>query len=93
MNVSNCQQDEIGQWVEHLRTRSGNQIVRLNKPWRTDSPSVQGVWTPFTNKDPKLNVTEFPCKDLSEFKQSEQSATERLMEVAKQLRAKEGAGE
>jgi hypothetical protein len=34
--------ETVAKWIEHLRTRSGEQIVRLVKPWHTESPSVQG---------------------------------------------------
>ena len=61
--------------------------MRLRKEWHTYNPSIQGVWTPFTNKDTRLNVTQFPNKELSECPDSEPSATEKLMELAKQLRA------
>ena len=89
MSVNKKPAAEVGQWIETLRTRSGNQIVRLIHPWHTDSPSIQGVWSPFTNKDPTLNVTEFPCKELSEFAKKEISATDRLLEIGRKLREQE----
>ncbi len=79
-------EEQICHWVEHMRTRSGVDIVRLRKTWHTDTPSIQGIWTPFTNKDSKLNVTQFPDQDLSVCPETEMSATERLIEVAKKLR-------
>jgi large subunit ribosomal protein L43 len=81
--------EEVGQWIESLRTRSGNQIVRLVNTWHTDSPSIQGIWTPFTNKDPKLNLVQFPSKELSDFQKKELSATERLLEIGRKLREQE----
>ena len=86
-------QEEICQWVEHLRTRSGVDIVRLRKTWHTDNPSIQGIWTPFTNKDTLLNVTKFPSMELSKCPELQPSATDRLMAVAKQLRARENVVE
>ena len=50
------------------------------------SPSVQGPWTPFTNKDTSWNVAQFPNSDLSRCSPLESTATERLVELAKQLR-------
>ena len=79
-------QDQICHWMEHFRTRSGVEIVRLRKSWHTDSPSVQGPWTPFTNKDTSWNVAQFPNSDLSRCSPLESTATERLVELAKQLR-------
>lgn len=73
--------------MEHLRTRSGEQIQRLKKPWHTDTPSIQGVWTPFTNRDSKYNLVDYPCPELSQFKPPDTSATERLLQMAEELRA------
>ncbi|XP_057306773.1 39S ribosomal protein L43, mitochondrial-like isoform X2 [Hydractinia symbiolongicarpus] len=49
----------IWEWLERLRNESGRQwrSERLYQPWITDSPSIQGTWTPFLNKPP-LNVNE-----------------------------------
>lgn len=58
--AANQSVDEISQWVEHLRCRSGHHIIRLLKTWHTDHPSIQGMWTPFTNKPTELNITNFP---------------------------------
>lgn len=80
--------EEICQWVEHLRCRSGVDIVRTRKGWFSAHPSIQGIWTPFTNRDTKLSVTQFPNKEFSKCSPVEQSATDRLLLKAKQLRAK-----
>lgn len=82
-------EDQICQWMEHFRTRSGVDIVRLRKNWHTDNPSIQGIWTPFTNKDTAKNLTTFPNEELSKCPELEISATERLMQMAKSLRARE----
>lgn len=79
--------DEICQWVEHLRTRSGYDIKRLLKYWHTHTPSVQGTWTPFTNKDTRLNIERFPSEEFGRFRSRETSSTERLLEL---VRAQEG---
>ena len=60
--------DEICQWIEHQRTRSGVQIVRLEAPQHTDTPSTQGIWHPFMFRDTESAVAKFPCKKLSEIK-------------------------
>lgn len=49
--------------------------------WHTECPSVQGVWSPFTNMDPALNVTQFPNEELSKPVWEEKSATEELLEI------------
>ena len=85
-HVNNYSNEELCQWVEHLRTRSGHQIVRMRKTWHTDSPSIQGIWTPMTNRPTDWNIRQFPDNDLSVFKPEEPTATERLLERAKELR-------
>lgn len=42
--------EEISALVQKLATRSGLDIIRIRKPFHTDSPSIQGQWHPFTNK-------------------------------------------
>lgn len=76
-------------WLEHLRTRSGQEIVRLRKQQHTDTPSIQGIWTPWTNKDSAMNIADYTDKKLLEKVNGELTATEKLLELAKQLREKE----
>ena len=76
---------EVCQWVEHLRCRSGEDIVRLRKTWHTDTPSVQGIWTPFTNLDPNLAVTPLPDEKLSR-RAAPESATDYVLKVAQNVR-------
>ena len=78
--------DEVCKWLEFARTRSGEQIIRFRKPWHTDNPSIQGVWHPFLNKDPAINVKTFPDKELSEYIETELSATEKLRRMADELK-------
>ena len=82
-------EEEVCQWVEQFRTRSGVEIKHIRNRHHTDHPSVQGIWTPFTNKDTALNLAQFPNEELSRCPVPEISATERLLEKAKQLRARE----
>ncbi|ESO08708.1 hypothetical protein HELRODRAFT_184608 [Helobdella robusta] len=85
--ISDKSVEEICQWVEHLKNISGSSEHRLVKTWRTDTPSIQGVWTPYLNKNPKHNITDFPS-DSPEFKHqpTEKSASQNLLERADQLR-------
>lgn len=55
--------------------------MRYMKMWHTDCPSIQGVWSPFTNKDPTMNVTQFPSEEYSRPAWEEKSATEELLEM------------
>ncbi|KAG8201777.1 hypothetical protein JTE90_027262 [Oedothorax gibbosus] len=77
--------EDIVKWVESLRTRSGFPISRFIKNIHTDSPSVQGVWTPFTHKPTSWNVTEFPNEELSKAETFFPCATEQLLEISKQF--------
>ena len=63
--VENQSASELCQWIEHLRCRSGSEIVRLRKTWHTDTPSVQGIWTPFTHLSSRTAVTSLPNDSLS----------------------------
>lgn len=47
----NCKSvEEITALVQKLANQSGLDIIRIRKPFHTDSPSIQGQWHPFTNK-------------------------------------------
>jgi len=72
---------EVCQWLEHLRCRSGVDIVRLRKTWHTDSPSIQGIWNPFTHLDPRLAVTRLPDEGLSR-RAPPESATDSVRKMA-----------
>ena len=75
--------DQIFKWVEFIKTQSGYPISRFIKNIHTDTPSIQGVWNPFTHKPSWLNITEFPNEKLSKAKTFYPSATEQLLEIAK----------
>lgn len=84
VSTKNMTAEEICKWLEHLRTRSGVQIVRLVKPWHTDTPSIQGTWHTFLNKDPSLATTKFPALHLYQVKSKDKSATEIVLEESLQ---------
>ena len=84
IQVNNFNKEEICKWVEHLRTRSGADIVRLRRMWHTDTPSIQGVWTPFTNRDRATAAAQFPNKALSVCLPEELTASAKLIELSKQ---------
>lgn len=89
LHVNNYSKDELCQWIGHLKNRSGQDLVRIRKQHHTDTPSIQGIWTPFTNKSSHLNVTEFPSQVESACHVTEESATERLLQMAQNLRLKD----
>lgn len=84
MRVNGLSASELVKWVDHFRTRSGEPIALINKYLRTDYPSIQGFWTPFTNRPTEQNLIKFPNEELSEFKSVFPTATEQLKEWAAQ---------
>ncbi|XP_059803009.1 39S ribosomal protein L43, mitochondrial [Hypanus sabinus] len=50
---------EVAQLMQKMTTQSGLDIIRIRKPFHTDSPSIQGQWNPFVNKPSALNVQNF----------------------------------
>lgn len=84
MRVNGITASELVKWVDHFRTRSGEPIARINKYHRTDHPSIQGFWTPFTNRPTEQNLAKFPNEELSEFKSVFATATEQLQQLAAQ---------
>ena len=54
-----CEQ-ELRQWLEVARGSSGEPVARLRKMHHTDRPSIQGVWTPWTNVPPQTSLETFP---------------------------------
>lgn len=76
--------DQITKWVELLKNQNGNSAeIRYRKMWHTNFPSIQGVWTPFTHRNPALNVAQLPDENLSKPVDIEQTATEKLIEIFK----------
>jgi len=74
---------QIECWVKWFLTRSGHDLFRLHENVATYRASVQGIWTPFYFKDPKLNLTEFPNEELGRHLSDSPSATEILMNKMK----------
>lgn len=57
--------------------------------WHTDQPSIQGAWNPLTNRNPVLNLVQFPDDSLSEPLNRQQTATEKIMELINQRKSEE----
>ncbi|XP_077153028.1 large ribosomal subunit protein mL43 isoform X1 [Ranitomeya variabilis] len=51
--------EEIAQLIQKMANQSGLDIIRIRKPYHTDSPSIQGQWHPFTNKPTSMNLRSF----------------------------------
>ncbi|XP_028331784.1 large ribosomal subunit protein mL43 isoform X2 [Gouania willdenowi] len=53
--ITNKTSLEISQLMTKLTNQSGLDIIRIRKPFHTDSPSIQGLWHPFTNRPPAID--------------------------------------
>lgn len=79
MSMHHKTHSEITKWMEVLRTQQGDVSgVRLRKYQYTDNPSVQGPWTPFTHKDPELNLAQLPDPKFGANNRLPMTATEKL---------------
>ncbi|XP_056285198.1 39S ribosomal protein L43, mitochondrial [Pseudoliparis swirei] len=45
---------QILELLTKLTNQSGLEVIRIRKPFHTDSPSIQGQWHPFTNRPPSI---------------------------------------
>ncbi|XP_028651583.2 39S ribosomal protein L43, mitochondrial [Erpetoichthys calabaricus] len=61
--------EEIRQLIKKLSVQSGLEVIRIRKPFHTDSPSIQGQWHPFVNRSPSLRVQRF-VKEKSKLESS-----------------------
>ncbi|XP_034563731.1 39S ribosomal protein L43, mitochondrial [Notolabrus celidotus] len=52
--VTNKSSLQISELLTKLTNQSGLDIIRIRKPFHTDSPSIQGQWHPFTNRPPSI---------------------------------------
>jgi len=52
--IDNKTSQQIQELLTKLTDQSGLDIIRIRKPFHTDSPSIQGQWHPFTNRPPSI---------------------------------------
>lgn len=57
--VKNLEIKDIWDTCSMLANRSGRKITKINNPVLTDTPSCQGIWTPYLNlqQEPPFEVT------------------------------------
>lgn len=80
--VRSFTEEQITKWIDLLRTQNANSsAIRLRKYWHTDCSSIQGIWTPFTHKNPELNTATFPNPKFSAPLSVKKTATEKLIEM------------
>jgi large subunit ribosomal protein L43 len=60
MSVNDMPCDEITKWLEIIRTSAGYGEMHYKTYQHTDTPSIQGIWTPFTHQPHENNVMTFP---------------------------------
>ncbi|XP_030630168.1 large ribosomal subunit protein mL43 [Chanos chanos] len=53
--ITNKTKQEISELVTKLSDQSGLDIIRIRKPFHTNSPSIQGQWHPFVNRPPSTD--------------------------------------
>lgn len=85
MPMGGKESEEICQWVEFMRTRSGVQIVHLLQNNHTDTPSTQGIWHPFMFRDTETALIKFPNAALSSVKVTGKTATDYVLEEQQQF--------
>lgn len=83
LDVHEFTREKLNRWIEFMRTRKGDHLVRLLKKQQTYNPSVQGVWNPFTNKKSEIAIENFPSQRLNQPLVREPTATEKILELAK----------
>lgn len=86
LNFHRMSATQVEAWVHWFLTRSGHELYKLHRPETTYRPSIQGIWTPFTFRDPATNTTQFPAEELSRHIRKFPSATEQLVEIAKSMK-------
>lgn len=73
---------QVEAWLEWFLNRSGQDLYKLNRPTASSRPTIQGIWTPFTFRDPETNVIKFPCEERGKHMSVHPSATEQLEKLA-----------
>ncbi|KAF6037271.1 mRpL43 [Bugula neritina] len=79
---------ELLEWLDFLRTRSGEDLIRMRKSQHTFSPSIQGAWTPVTNKQVFPPDFTFPNNELFQAHKFTESATDILQRLARKSTSK-----
>ncbi|PIK52413.1 putative 39S ribosomal protein L43, mitochondrial [Apostichopus japonicus] len=93
VDVVKQEREEIAKAMELLRTQSGQEDLKTIRPWRTNNPSMQGIWHPFLHKPQEINLDTFPNDKPTKrahYQRHEilQNMSQDLQEELKQLKVK-----
>ncbi|CAH0553217.1 unnamed protein product [Brassicogethes aeneus] len=84
VNCANFSNEEIIKWLNLLKSQQNDKTgIRYRKLWHTDTPSIQGPWTPYTFRDSNLNLVNFPDNALAQPFNVEETLTEQLAKALK----------
>jgi hypothetical protein len=59
-SIDKKSREDIGAWLDLLRTSSGKEFQTQKKMEYTDTPSVQGMWNSYSNVEPNVAIANFP---------------------------------
>lgn len=75
--------NDISFWLEWFTTRSGNPVMFFEKNYKSEFPSVQGIWHPFMFKPQRWALGNFPDERSSQYISDRPTATEQILRIAK----------
>lgn len=82
ISCRNYTAEEVRKWLELIRTQHEEAgAIRYRKMWHTDVPSIQGAWTPWTQRGPQQNLVVYPDEESARAVKLEPTATEKLIEI------------
>lgn len=82
MTVKNRTSEEIERWLNLITQQAGDtEPIRYRRNWHTDTPSIQGPWTPWTFKNPEELQAGYPDKELGKMLDQPETATEKLFRL------------
>ncbi|CAF1033924.1 unnamed protein product [Didymodactylos carnosus] len=84
LKITSCSRQQVNWWVHYLLTQQGDSTVRYLKQMHSDSPSTQGIWTPYTNKPLDRILRTYPDDELREIEDPDYlypSATKQIQQL------------
>lgn len=82
MSANNFNSEEIFKFLNLMTKQAGDtEPIRYRKNWHTDHPSIQGIWTPWTHKNPVELHAAYPSEELGKKLNIPETATEKLLRL------------